>query len=190
VIFPLLFASTIHFPPPFSDLDPSVKHHDGFYLRLGAGLGALVEEDSNGLGIPSELGFGGTIAPGLVLGVGNFGVVFPEPRSDRDAGQLAFNAWGPFVDYYFDPHAGAHVEAGVMFTYGLSSANGDVEAANGPGFGAVIGGGYEWWVGEQWSIGPILRATYYSVTLEGTRSGEEWDVEAFVPAILFGATYH
>ncbi len=171
-------------------MDPSVHTHDGFYLRLGVGLGLLVESDAKGVGLPTELSFGGTVAPGLALGVGNNGVVFPKPESDRDAGQLAFNAWGPFVDYYFDPHRGAHVEASVLFVYGLSSKKGDVESAYGPGYGMTLGGGYEWWVGEQWSIGVIGRASYYAVELTGTRSDTDFGVQAFVPAILFGATLH
>lgn len=187
---PLLLASAISFPPPFTDVDPTAHNHDGFYLRLGAGLGLSVESDTSGVGIPSELAFGGTLAPGLVLGLGNYGVVFPAPESERDPGQLAFNAWGPFLDYYFDPRSGAHVEGGVMFVYGLSSEKDEVESAYGPGYGLMLGAGYEWWVGEQWSVGAILRATYYAVRLEGSDTGLESDVKAFVPALLFGATYH
>jgi hypothetical protein len=187
---PLLLVSGFSYPPPFTDVDPTVRNHDGFYLRLGLGVGPLYSSEAGGVGIPSELALGGTPAPGLVLGVGNYGVVIPKPDDDRDAGQLAFNAWGPFVDYYLDPKLGAHVQASVMFVFGLSSPKDGVEGAYGPGYGAALGAGYEWWIAEQWSLGVVLRAAYYTVTLEGRNSGTKTDVSGFVPAVLFAATYH
>jgi hypothetical protein len=186
----LLLVSGFSYPPPFTDIDPTVRNHDGFYLRMALGAGPVFSSEASGVGIPSELAFGETPAKGLVLGVGNYGVVIPKPETDRGAGQLAFNAWGPFVDYYFDPELGAHVQASVMFVFGLSSRKDDVEAAYGPGYGSMLGGGYEWWVAEQWSLGVLLRATYYSVTLKGQDSGTKLDVQGFVPSISFAATYH
>lgn len=187
---PLLLVSGFSYPPPFTDVDPTVRNHDGFYLRFGLGVGPVLSSQASGVGIPSELAFGGTPVPGLVLGVGNAGVVIPKPDSDRDGGQLAFNAWGPFVDYYLDPKLGAHVQASVVFVYGLWSKKDEVEAAYGPGYGATLGGGYEWWIAEQWSLGVVLRAAYYSVTLEGRNSGAKSDARAFVPGVLFAVTYH
>jgi hypothetical protein len=186
----LLLVSGFSYPPPFTDVDPTVRNHDGFYLRMGLGVGPLVSAQASGLGIPSELAFGGTPAPGLVLAVGNSGVAFPNPEDERGAGQLAFNAWGPLVDYYPDPRLGLHVQVSALFVYGLSSRKDDVEAAYGPGWGAMLGGGYEWWIAEQWSLGVVLRANYYAVTLEGRNTGLETDVRAVVPAVLFAATYH
>jgi hypothetical protein len=71
--------------------NPSVRNHDGFYLRLGIGGGYLidsakiegygtrVEGTIRGAGIVTELSLGGTLGGGFVLGGGIMNAVVPSP---------------------------------------------------------------------------------------------------------------
>ncbi len=188
--------------------DAGVREHDGFYLRLGAGVGyafgkakpedgpSAAEADVSGIGIPTELAAGGTIAPGLVLGGGSYGLVLPAPKYKNDlaevtGGQTVASAVGPFIDYYIDPKGGAHVEAALLFGYISNAAKDAQPSGAGFGFGAMLGGGYEFFVSDQWSIGALARVTYYNVKVKYDTSGEpKSTVSLFVPGILFGATYH
>jgi hypothetical protein len=190
------------------DLETGVREHDGFYLRLGIGLGygfgkakpedgpSDAEADVTGIGIPTELAFGGTLAPGLVLGGGSYGFVVPVPKykndlSEVDGGQLVASGVGPFVDYYIDPRGGAHVQGALLLSY-ISNQSKDAQPAGaGFGFGAMLGGGYEVFVSDQWSIGVLARLTYYNVKVKYDTGGDpKSTVSLIVPGILFGATYH
>jgi len=54
----------------------------------------------------------------------------------------------------------------------------------------TLGGGYEWWVGEQWGIGVLGRLTYASLTWTSDSNTIETRHGVVVPAVLFTATYH
>lgn len=56
------------------------------------------------------------------------------------------------------------------------------------GIGAMIGGGYEWWIAHQWSLGIIARATAGRVEYSDYE-GSHLQV-IVIPAILGGVTYH
>jgi hypothetical protein len=195
-----------------------VHEHDGFYFRFGLGLGYLIGKSSpddvpagataidtnvKGLGIPTELAFGGTIAPGLVLGGGSYGVFVPSPKAkadvsgaqEVDAGAITLSGIGPFVDYYFDPKGGAHAEAALLLAYAQiaeKEQNGvTTPKASGPGFGFMIGGGYDFWIGEQWSLGVLARIAYYNTKATVDTSGDpKLKFSAFVPGIMAALTYH
>ena len=54
----------------------------------------------------------------------------------------------------------------------------------------MAGIGYEWWVGEQWGIGILGRATVGAMT-ENDAVGARWlHFTAAWPSILFTTTYH
>jgi hypothetical protein len=55
----------------------------------------------------------------------------------------------------------------------------------------MIGGGYEWWIGEQWSLGLLARLQYFNVNGHPD-STDDVDVEAsfIVPALMMSITYH
>jgi hypothetical protein len=105
---------------------------------------------------------------------------------------------GPFIDYYFDPNGGGHIQASI----GLGVADqgkGDLGAAyTGTGLALMVGGGYEWWIGEEWSLGVLLRVQYLNLKGHPAEEdvepldAEDIDVEApfLVPALLLSITYH
>jgi hypothetical protein len=210
-------------PVERADRDPAGEHfHDGFYLRLGIGLGYSymslrnAGDDSTdssslaGLAIPLELAMGGTLAPGWVLGIGSYGAGIPSPRAkngdealDTENSQV-FSTIGPFIDYYFLPDRGFHAQAAFGFAMAPFTFRDDGEGyetkGEPKGWTAMLGVGWESWVGEQWGIGALARIQYArlkldEITLEN--EGDEIDTSEvdlsghlLVPALLFTATLH
>ena len=54
----------------------------------------------------------------------------------------------------------------------------------------ALGVGYEVFIGEQWSLGPLLRLTYYRQSVEGSDSKATSTLSLLVPTLLLGVTYH
>ena len=114
------------------------RTHDGVMFRIGVGPGyaignltngAGVDYSSSGANISTQLSVGWTVRPGLVVGGGTFPMVAPSPtyHEGTDAGGQHVSATGPFVDYYFDPHGGLHVQGGLLLALGYLDG-GDREA--------------------------------------------------------------
>ncbi len=158
---------------------------------------------------------GGTVAPGVVIGGGVYTVAVPsakgekykfsgesDPNTKSEWDMLTLGVVGPFMDYYFDPQGGMHLQAALGIaslqvsdgTFETSGGTIDSDKESGIGFGAMLGFGLETWVGEQWSVGGLLRVLYTSTTIEadlpGTYIEADWETKALVPALLFTATYH
>lgn len=193
-------------PSPPSE-PPKHKHgeylHDGFYFRLGLGPGYLAgtikdnpEATVGAVGLGLDLALGGTPLPGLVVGGGIYGNSVSSPtltRGDTSA-QLASataSMLGAFADWYPDPTAGLHVMGAIGFGGAIYQANAGGTDIKGSGFAAMLGGGYEWWIGKQWSLGAIARvmATVPSVS-PAMDSSTSWGSLEIAPAILAGITYH
>lgn len=134
---PLAVLVLAHASPCFAQ---NARVHDGFYLRLGGGVGFIsdafeTEEDSaveisgtiQGTTFPGEIAIGGTVAPGLVLGGGLYWHYAPSPSAEEVEVQAQgleseleiefepsqFTLIGPMVDYYFDPRRGLHLQGSV-----------------------------------------------------------------------------
>ena len=197
---------------------PGVETHDGFYLRLGLGIGGVsdsVESQgvievtgvvSGGAGV-GELAFGGTPSAGLVIGGGIYSHSIPEPTSEDvevagvntnleyefEASSFAIIA--PFIDYYFDPTGGLHLQ-GAIGLGALASGRGnntngvfDAEEHGAAGLGVMVGFGYEWWIADQWGLGILGRFSFANLTGEDD-AGVEWTHQIIAPALLMSATLH
>lgn len=207
---------------PARDPAPDVHAHDGFYLRLGIGIGyssmsardseSLTRREStlSGLAVPIELAIGGTPVPGLVIGIGSYGAVVPSPRATNDGDDLdsdnsqVLSTFGPFVDYYFLPDRGFHAQAGFAFAvapFTMNDPDLELETEASPkGWAAMVGVGWEAWVGEQWGIGALARVQYARLKLdeltaksagnEPASTDVDFTVQLLVPALLFTATLH
>lgn len=109
-----------------------VRTHDGFYLRMGLGFGALsgstkpdgstVSNDCSGFSEQIEFAMGGTPAPGFVIGGGVFASVTGSPSysitlsgqsASGSGGSIMAEIVGPFIDVYPNPNGGFHLEAAV-----------------------------------------------------------------------------
>jgi hypothetical protein len=170
-------------PPP----DAGGAHtHDGFYFRIGLNIGPLMttatpevngtegtEAKYSGLHTGTDLMFGGTPVPGLAIGgalVTNFTsdpTVKAGSVEGKADGTMIFSGIAAFGDYYFDPHGGGH----VMLMLGFAAA--DFVSSSGSSGGndptgpmVAIGGGYDFWIGNEWSVGPVARILYAPLSAE------------------------
>lgn len=205
-------------PPPAER--PGAYTHDGFYFRIGAGLGiANIDEDlkvsgttqfsgsASGNGLTLDVGIGGTPGKGFVLGGGIVSTVLSDPTAKASGGgsttfkgTVSATLGGPMAIFYPNPKSGLHFGAiaGLM-TVSLNpdssnsaSTNSNTDDKAGSGFGYSVHGGYDMWVGPQSSLTFLVRYTGGSATYKTTLSG--LDVERVDKPSIFGLivgyTYH
>lgn len=202
---------------------PGVYRHDGLYLRFAGGIGlgsnssessedfsdvdsgepaSFVGEDS-AFAAATEVALGFTAVPGLVVGVGIYTVVIPalemegvasgRGKYEFDTSQLAL--FSPFADFYVDPDAGLHFQAGfglAAYVAGQAYPSGEGEgtrAHTGTGPGLMLGVGHEWWVAEQWSLG-LLGRVLYAWTDGSDPEAVAWSHTTLSPTAMITATYH
>jgi hypothetical protein len=205
-------------PPPIPKKEAGAYTHDGFYLRMGIGIGAVgLTDDSpenNSLsagGGGLEIGLGGTVENGFVLGGRVIGVGANVARVDAEgkkvSGNVSYAALQFFADWYVDPESGLHFE-GALGTAGIiydptpsrrTDREGD-EVTLG-GFGGSLGVGWEGWVGEEWSLGGLLRLNWAWIDgvldpsapvylLRESGNDDNSTIFAVAPMLMFTATLH
>lgn len=160
-------------PPPPRHHGSGVNVHDGFYFRIGLGVGGFTAKGTvspdtlggsytiSGGGAGVDLALGGTLFPGFVIGgelvfqqvskpnVSLAGATDATAKNDANFGIL-----GPFFDWYPNPRGGFHF-GGVIGPAVLSASDsqtGDTLSSS-KGAGASLTAGYDFWVSPQWSIG-------------------------------------
>jgi hypothetical protein len=180
------------------------RTHDGFYFQGALGGGYLhtsaeqsgIEFSLYGAAVTGSLWFGGTVAPGLVIGGGTFGAVAPGPSSKFKVGgvettgtvdsdvSLNLSMIGPFVDWYVNPKEGLHLQAMVAYAVLSASDENDTSDDNPTGVGLVAGVGYDFWVADEWSIGVLGRFAY------SPASYRDISYPTIAPALQVTFTYH
>lgn len=146
-------------PPP-----PLVRRdfmHNGLYVRLSTGPGVGFVGGS-GTDVASAFAFGldamvgGSPTDGLSIG----GAAITNILATADGGGFQYLV-GPYFDAYPNPRHGGHF--GAMVGLNGYAGSGD------PRFGAggSLFGGYDWWVGPNWSSGIMFRGTGGFVTANG-----------------------
>jgi hypothetical protein len=195
------------------------ERHDGFYLRLALGIGGLAldrktedelfenDPDSQssigGVGGVFELSIGGTPAEGLVIAGTLLTHSVADPTVQFDGGEevelsdpLVFALLGATVDYYPNAHGGFH------FGGTLGPALAVVERPEGTGDigGAGIGlsalAGYDWWIGDEWSLGVLGRLSAARVrgkpteTVGNTERDGQDDGTAAALGVMFSVLHH
>lgn len=171
--------------------------HDGFQFRGTLGLGYLEDFEttpntpySGRIGSfagTTEFFFGGTLRPSIVIGgfLGLTSAPGPSATYPYQVGTLDLATFGPYVDYYFDPHQGFHV-LGTVGLAGLLAERSDQSAASGFTVGAGVG--YDWWIRREWSVGILARLQYARTTPSGPSNlGRREDTIA--PTIAFSIVY-
>jgi hypothetical protein len=175
--------------------------HDGFYLRASIGFGSLSagfdDNDPSGkdlTGSGATLGFdlmvGGSPSPGLALGGGFLAQgAFPtelERGNYRQDRSISAFIVGPFIDGFPNANRGWHI-GGLV---GLAAVNVEQADEDGVsetrGFGGAVFLGYDFWVAEEWSVGPMLRV---SGTLTSNQD-DDVDASTFSTLVGFTALYH
>jgi hypothetical protein len=171
-----------------------------------------VDGTVSGFAGASELALGWSIADGFALGGGLYSAWIFSPKADDAAVNVngaragtpvefdasSFHLFGPFVDYYFDPLGGFHLQGGLGYAWlspGDAHFRGNVlgipydvsdSSTGGGGFGFMVGIGNEWWVSDGFSLGILGRLT--AGFMSGERNNITWNHTAFAPALLFTAT--
>lgn len=147
----------------------------------------------SGFSFGSELLLGGTPADGLVIGGSFLYSQVSDPTVDSSVGE--FTADGTmfiastnlFAQYYFNPNEGPHVQ--VMIGYGgidFVDEDGGSGGNDPVGLNLAIGGGYDFWIGSEWSVGPFLRVQYASMS----PSDVEVSYSYLFPSLGASFTYH
>jgi len=199
------------------------RYHDGLFVRVAAGgsyFSDAVESDPlplvgtvsgtlKGAAFSGQLVVGGSIKPGFVIGGALFFNHMPSPSAtdaesqgplgttpitEIDFDPTSLTVIGPFVDYYFNPGSGLHVQGAIG--YGLLSlgqgsdrgtGNRRVQDQSGSGFAAVVGGGYEWYVSDSWGLG-ILGQLMFGLGSGEDSTGHTWRHRVLVPGLFLSAT--
>jgi hypothetical protein len=210
-ILVVLFATTLWSrragaqaaPEGLAESDPSARTHDGFYLRLSLGGGALHAKFRGGETAPDSKGgggavmldvlIGGTPATGLVVGGGyqfdmaqhadyEFGSNYTG-----SGGNVIRGVIGPFVEWFPDRHGG--FSTGLLAGYTVLALQTPTIRILGTELGGNlntlgIGGnlwvGYAHWISKQWSLGLVARGGIASTknTEDSTQTGSatSWGV--------------
>jgi hypothetical protein len=198
-------------PPPTQRAGYHV--HDGFYLRLGAGIGGghfNISSDSSasssysvgGPGLALNLWIGGTPWRGVAIGgmgtlqgIGESDTVVKgqETSEDMSAGYLYL---GPFVDVFPDPLRGLHLGGSLGLASFAARAQGNVlknvhgvDDFAGGGFGASAWVGYMGFVGPEWSLGGMLQLTALGIS-DKTDSGIKRSGSGYSLGVSFTALCH
>ena len=161
---PVLAGSTSDLPdPPNTPCSGNRSRcHDGFYARMGLGLGVTGISGQgpsgsvsiSGGSIPFRLAIGGTVGKSVVLGAALFGAAtaIAPSTSGIEGAEASFGALNFLVDWFPSPEGGWHVGGDIgLGVVGLThnvGAGGDLALS--------VFGGYDWWFTDQWSFGPML----------------------------------
>ena len=168
--------------------------HNGFYLRVSLGAGGLsMQREAEGTAQSElvysgdssinagattfELSIGGTPGGGLALAGTLLTYRVQEPVLEFDSGgevdlggPLDVIVLGPSVDWFPNPNGGFHFGG----TLGLAAATAETpsgstfERLGGVGGAISLQVGYDWWIGEEWSLGVQGRLTGMGVEGEDT----------------------
>jgi hypothetical protein len=189
---------------------PGAHLHDGFYLRMGLGVGGMSLSMDNS-GTKTEIGgtsfgvafaFGAALTRHLIV----YGEFFTVGTSDPnvkvngqsrtlDTANASLFGVGPGVTYYFGESnfylSGTLALSQVTFTGALE----DNRAQSDTNWGATfkISAGKEWWASDNWGLGIAAQLALGSMkddhlAVQESSSAPAWNVGAFT--LLFSATYN
>lgn len=158
---------------PELDNTRTYHRHDGFYLRVNFGYGSTwgsfddsgpgnIDVDLSGSGLGFDVLAGGSPSPGFVIGGGLvvnqlFSADLEPVAGARSAHDVQSGLVGVFVDGFPKPNAGWHL-GGLVGLASVTVKDGGGAEKTG-GLGGAIWGGYDAWVGDEWSLGALLRFT-------------------------------
>jgi hypothetical protein len=180
---------------------PGDRNHDGFFLRMGIGPGGRGGTTSSAV-VLTQLDLGYTVARNLVLAAGFYGSTgidnetFTVDGRSVNTGTNAASTLAGTVVYYVDPHKGLHFEllAGTAAVV-VNKIEPDLSRSHvGWGFAGGGGGGYEWWISPNWSLGALARVTYAQAHVpldrESLVAADSVEFRLISVGVVFAATYH
>jgi hypothetical protein len=182
--------------------------HDGFYLSGALGFGRMrddmeltidilgfgreYEGHAEGFSVAGHLFAGFTVTKALVVGGGVFVEQVTDPEIEIDnadvgddvsVGTLALV--GPGVVWYSNKQGGFHLLGAIGGARIELKDNSDRIKDHSPvGGGIVIGVGYDFFIGDEWSAGVLLRG------LGATLSDDNLTHRVTSGSLMLGVTYH
>ena len=153
------------------------RTHDGFFLRLSAGVGGAksnVDLEDSSLEVSGASGdvnfaIGGVVSPNFALHASVFGWSLTDPEvevtglgSGELDGDLSLSAVGLGFTYYFMP-ANLYISPSIgaaTLTLDVDGL-GDFESETGVALDFTLG--KEWWVGNSWGLGVAGSFGYHSI---------------------------
>jgi hypothetical protein len=187
--------------------------HDGFFLRVAVGgayswgSGSVYTEgdtlegrfDLGGGGLTLQLAMGGTLANGLVVGglIHSASAWSPTYEFEHgpviEGGSAGQGVLGPFVDYYFDPEAGFHVQFAAPLALVILEQEPErrfptenVQSVY--ALGAMVGTGYEFFVGPELAMGLLVAFHFTTGNLAGRNT--RGDIVTTGLGALLSVTHH
>lgn len=193
-----------YYPAPAYGSSYGYHQHDGFYMRVYAGLGYFSASETyagatdtySGLGATYGAAFGGAIAPNLILygeflgtSVTNASLSYGGQAPDYSGLDLTMFGFGPGVAYYLEP-VNLYFSGTLTFTeISFSNTNTAVPLdSTNLGIGLSFMVGKEWWVTRDWGIG--IAGQIHVATMGDTVSGYDTRMRAATFSMLFSATYN
>lgn len=174
--------------------------HDGFFLRLAPGIGAMSGSESfggnkleySGASGLFNFGIGGAVAENVILHLDLSGVSTSEPTvktngySSTSTGDLTTSIVGIGLTTYFQSNF--YITGAVGIAKTKFESNGTTyETDNGYGINIMLG--KEWWVSENWGLGVAGQFLYASCP-DPVGYGETPDLKTTSFGVLFSATYN
>jgi hypothetical protein len=196
---PIIDLST---PAPGPPVERKYRQHDGFYVRVNGGVGALlgasieagpIDVDSGGLTLDFDVLVGAGPAPGFTLGGA---LVSSQQLSsswetddglDVGGGKLTSLIVGPFADGFPNSKGGWHFGGmGGLAVVGLDPPGADDDRTNALGVGGAFWVGHDVWVAPEWSVGGLLRTN----ALWATNSDDDVTVTSVGLSLMFSVLYN
>ena len=177
--------------------------HDGFYMRITAGIGYLNASESiggatetySGVGGTFGAAFGGAIAPNLILYGELLGTsVTNATWSSTNGAILTYSGVdvtmfgiGPGIAYYIQP-VNVYLSGTLTFTQVSFSDTSTANPIDGTdlGVGLSFTVGKEWWVTPDWGIG--IAGQFHAASMNDP--SYDTRMRALALSLLFSATYN
>jgi hypothetical protein len=191
---------SVGIPEPEPLPERTVHRHDGFYTRLNLGVlsgrthvstdkTAHPDYSVGGGGLGLDLMIGGTPSGGLATGgalsLSRFGLA---SGSGGDYVLL-----GGFVDGFPSVARGLHFGGELGLALTRTSRKDNVDELRGVGLGMAVWLGHGFWVGDDWTLGGLLR--FSGALTQGTNDGAagesvELGGTTHSIALMFSVAYH
>jgi hypothetical protein len=198
-------ACTNHATPSPCVQPADAYRHDGFYLRfLGgvdylsfSGTGPSGSASVSGVSPSSTVAIGGTVGKSVVL-AGTFRYISIRERfhgsPHQPEGYATATAMdlGLLVDWFPNPAEGWHF-GGMASLSNLSIWNSWIPDSSGGAVAGTLLGGYDWWIGPQWSLGlmgVVSASTSTSLSDTDTREDTGYRFHALSAGLEYGITLH
>jgi len=191
---------------------------DGFFARLSLGAGYFaaasgasqdrrtfagapisLQADLGGTPAP-WLGLGGAYTRDVILGLSSEDEVIDGDEPDLDDRTFQLETLSFFASLYSHPTAPFY--GFVSFGYGVIhvrpsddgpelpvfSLFGDADGSAPTGYAFTLGGGYDWWLSDTWTVG--VSGRLLGARLSTDDGGVSTHVNVFVPSLALSFGYH